>query len=425
LQQKLVHAGIRNSSFKQASQNVAELMDLKVCTKRIERLTKRVGKERADERDVETQKYMALPLVERKGKPAGVTAPETAVVSVDGGRIQILDRNEKATEKASHEGADAEEPLAPDDKHRGKHWREDKIAEFMTMESESSDTDPCPQIPALFVNPARIAKLARELKTKKSARTEAPGQEIAKETETPEADLAVVQEAAETQKWKAPEVLTKELIATRRKWPEFGPMVAAAAWMLGFFAAKRKAFVADGSENNWTIWRNHFSSFVPILDIIHAISYVFAAATAGRPFAEGWPCYVRWVGWMWAGEIAKVLAELAVRQAELGLPKDGDGETHPRQIVTTALGYLQNHCDKMKYDEYRKAGLPITSSYVESAVKQFNQRVKGTEKFWSEDGAEAILELRGEYLSDSKPLDGYWQRKQENETGTRKYEMAA
>ncbi|OWK44281.1 hypothetical protein FRUB_02213 [Fimbriiglobus ruber] len=425
MQQKLLHAGIRNSSFEQARQNVAELMDLKVCTKRIERLTKRVGQERADQRDLDTRKYLELPLVDRKGKPADVTAPETAVVSVDGGRIQILDRSEKAAEKANTEDADGEEPLAPDEKHRGQHWREDKIAEFMTTDSESHDADPCPQIPALFVNPARIVKLVRELKTKKSARTEAPGPEIATETEAPEADLAVVQEAAETGTWKPPDVRTKELMATRRKWPQLGPMVAAAAWMLGFFAAKRKAFVADGAENNWTMWRNHFSSFEPILDIIHAISYVFAAATAGRPFAEGWPCYVRWVGWMWAGEIANVVAELAVRQAELGLPKDGDGETHPRQIVTTALGDLQNHCDKMKYDEYRKAGLPITSSYVESAVKQFNQRVKGTEKFWSEDGAEAILELRGEYLSDSKPLDGYWQRKQENETGTRKYDMAA
>jgi hypothetical protein len=424
LQKKLVNAGIRNSSFEQASQDVAELMDLQVSTKQIERLTKRVGKERAVERDVQTREYQALPLVERKREPAEVTAPGTAVVSVDGGRIQILDRHQKAAETALVEGVDGEEPLAPDEKHRGQHWREDKIAEFLTMESESYDTDPCPQIPASFVNPTRIAKLVRELKTKKSARAETPGQEIATATETPEADLAVVQEAGESGKWKPPEVLTKELIATRRKWLAFGPMVAATAWLLGFFAAKRKAFVADGAENNWTMWRNHFSSFEPILDIIHAISYVFAAATAGRPFAEGWPCYVRWVGWLWAGEIAKVLAELAVRQAELGLPKDGDGETHPRQIVTTALGYLQNHCDKMKYNEYRKAGLPISSSYVESAVKQFNQRVKGTEKFWSEDGAEAMLELRGDYLSDSKPLNDYWQRKQENETGTRKYDMA-
>ena len=48
----------------------------------------------------------------------------------------------------------------------------------------------------------------------------------------------------------------------------------------------------------------------------------------------------------------------------------------------------------MKYDEYRRLGLPITSSHVESTVKPFNRRVKGTEKFWSEEGAEALLQLR-------------------------------
>ena len=42
--------------------------------------------------------------------------------------------------------------------------------------------------------------------------------------------------------------------------------------------------------------------------------------------------------------------------------------------MSTALGYLQNHKDKMRYPEYRRRGLPITSAYVESAVKQFNER---------------------------------------------------
>jgi hypothetical protein len=36
-----------------------------------------------------------------------------------------------------------------------------------------------------------------------------------------------------------------------------------------------------------TVWRNYFSSFVGILDIIPAISDVFAAAMAGRSFADG------------------------------------------------------------------------------------------------------------------------------------------
>ena len=33
----------------------------------------------------------------------------------------------------------------------------------------------------------------------------------------------------------------------------------------------------------------------------------------------------------------------------------------------------------------------MTSALVESLIKQFNQRVKGTEKFWTQDGAEAAL----------------------------------
>lgn len=216
----------------------------------------------------------------------------------------------------------------------------------------------------------------------------------------------------------------KHLTATRRPWSAFGPMLAALAWKMGFFQAKRKAFLGDGSDNNWTMWRNYFSSFVPILDIIHAISYLFAAAMAGRPFAEGWTCYVRWVTWVWQGEVEQVIAALGQRQAELGLPHESDGETHPRQVVSTALGYLQNHKDKMRYQEYRRLGLPITSSYVESAVKQFNQRVKGTEKFWTEEGAEALLQLRADHLSDDSPMPAFWQSRQENETGQRPYRMA-
>ena len=34
------------------------------------------------------------------------------------------------------------------------------------------------------------------------------------------------------------------------------------------------------------------------------------------------------------------------------------------------------------------------TSAVESVIKMINRRVKGSEKFWSEPGAEAILQLR-------------------------------
>jgi hypothetical protein len=287
------------------------------------------------------------------------------------------------------------------------------------MTSQPQTSDPCPEVPSAFVDPTRIAKLARELKTKKAARQEAAG-----DTETPEAIEQVLREEGQSVKWKPPEVQDKHLTATRRPWPAFAPMVAARAWQLGFYLAARRAFVGDGSENVWAVWRKHFSSFVAVLDIIHAISYVFAAAMAGRRFADGWLCYVRWITSVWEGEVEKVIAELAQRQAELGLPEEQEGETHPRRVVSTALGYLQNHKDKMRYPEYRCQGLPITSSYVESAVKQFNERVKGTEKFWTEAGAEALLQLRADYLGTGTVLAEFWQDRQDNATGQTRYDMA-
>ncbi len=123
--------------------------------------------------------------------------------------------------------------------------------------------------------------------------------------------------------------------------------------------------------------------------------------------------------------MAQVIAALAQRQLELGVPWEGDGETSPRRLVAQALTYLQNHQSQMHYADYRRQGLPLTSSYVESGVKQFNQRVKGTEKFWSEKGAEAILQLRADHLSDDEPLQQFWEERQNKQTGRRPYRKAA
>ena len=418
LLQKVVYSGANLTSFDKGSENLAEMLELEVNTKQVERVTERIGTERCAERDAEVARYLSLPLVERKGKPAEVTAPAVAVGMVDGGRLQIRQDDSGVSAEAGED----DPSLPPTPEHRGTHWREDKIGILMTMKSEEQTSDPCPEVPTAFVDPTRIVKLTRELKVKKSASVEESKQEAAGPTETPEVAEQVLCAEGERGEWQPPEMVTKQLTATRQPWDVFGPMVATMAWTLGFFLAMRKAFVGDGSDNNWTLWRKQFSSFVPILDIIHAISYVFAAAMAGRlSFKEGWDCYVRWITLVWQGQVEQVIAELAQRQAELGSPEPSDGDTHPRVIVSTALGYFQNHKDKMRYPEYRRLGLPITSSYVESAVKQFNYRVKGTEKFWTEKGAEALLQLRADYLCTNTPLTEFWQSRQNNATGQNSY----
>jgi hypothetical protein len=53
----------------------------------------------------------------------------------------------------------------------------------------------------------------------------------------------------------------------------------------------------------------------------------------------------------------------------------------------------------MKYAKYRRAGLLITSSHIKSTIKRINRRVKGTEKFWLNGWAEALLQLTAHNLS--------------------------
>lgn len=408
MQRKLVYAGTALGSFEQGKQALHALAEVDVTTKLVERFTEQIGDERLTERNAAVAAFAALPLAEKHASPAAVASPPVAVVMTDGGRLQILERGAKAAVANEDEAV----PAGPE---RGQHWREDKAALLLSVASEVAADDPCPEIPETFVDPTRILKLAREI------HAVAAGQDGV----TADPDRATEEAAATPATYQPPDLTSRRVVASRMRWPDFGPVVAQAARAAGLLGATRRAFVADGSDNNWTIQRRFFGTWTPILDWIHGLSYVFAAATAGRTFAEGWPVYVRWITWVWQGQVERVIAELAPRQAELGVPTPDDGETHPRRLVAEALTYLQNHQDKMRYDEYRRQGLPITSSHMESLMKQINQRVKGTEKFWTEAGAEAILQLRADLLSDDRPLDGFWERREASQTGQRRYREAA
>ena len=414
-------------SFAEGSALLQQLADVTVSAKQVERLTRRVGAERVAERTAAVAAFAALPLVEKFIAPAGVPAPNLVVVMADGGRLQILERGPQSPAAAlpptvgetTTAAAVTADETWEEEKTPSGHWREDKVALLLTMQSAVSATDPCPDLPPTFVDATRIPELVREL----SRQVKQPAAAVT-------AADTVVAEAAEPPppepaRYQPPQVRQRRVLASRLRWPSFAPVLAAAAWAWGFQGAARKAFVGDGSANHWRLQRRFFGSFVPILDFIHALSYVYAAATAGRAAAAGWTCYREWLAWVWQGQVSRVLAALDERQAELGLPAANEPDSSPRQVVARTRTYLANQQDKMRYDEYRRQGLPLTSSLMESAVKQINQRVKGTEKFWSEEGAEALLQVRADYLSDDHPLNAFWQRRQETATGQRRYRPAA
>jgi len=298
VQQKVTYAGTVSRSFAEGSELLDRLADLAVSAKQVERVTRRIGAERVAERDAAVAAYQAVPLVEKFAVPAGVTPPDLAVVMADGGRLQIRDRTHPPPPdlpSPGQEGADgvavAAEEGAWEEKVASGHWREDKVGLLLTMHSAVSASDPCPDLPPSFVDATCIPELVRELSRTVKQAQDAPEPAAPAEAadETPQAEAA----------YQPPQVQQRKVLASRRRWPTFAPTVAAAAWAWGFQGAARKAFVGDGSANHWRLQRRFFGSFVPILDFIHALSYVYAAATAGRLRAAGWACYRQWIGWLW------------------------------------------------------------------------------------------------------------------------------
>lgn len=448
--QKIVQAGVRNRSYLEGSRELQESAELLINEKAIERVVRRIGQERTAQRDAAATAWQQLPLPEQWGTGLQAKAPPVAVVQFDCGRMLVRERivetlvaeqpsgprteetpNDQelaesaaisainlAAAEASAAKAETEDQPAPEDAVcaaaqpdcNSRHWRDSKVGCLLSMYSVEQTIDPCPQVPGSFVDPRYITQLVREFGGSVPA--------------APEASNAPGETHEKGDRPGKPTPLVRSIVSSRLCSAAFGPILAAAAWARGFAAAQRKAFVADGAAMNWTLWQRHFSHYTPILDFIHALQYVFAAAMAGQPFAVGWSIYCRWIQQVWSGEVAEMIAELQQRHEQLGHPPSNAVASDPRQVVATTLGYLQSHQTRMHYARYRCAGLPIMSSYVESTVKQINHRVKGTEKFWCNAGAEAILQLRADYLSDTQPLQHHWQQRQQQATGHRSYRRA-
>jgi hypothetical protein len=401
VQQKIVHAGVSGFSYQQASRDLAELSDLKVEPKPVERLVRKIGQERVDQRDAAVAAHERLPLMAKDvvANPER-SSPSVAMASVDGGRLQIR--------------SDPSEP-----KQDG-HWRESKVAVLETYQSDVHEADPDPDVPRCFLDLNRTKEMVRGL-----GHPLPVGLDFDGENQTREQGEATDEESNHKPRPGRPKRLVRSVVATRECAEEFGPMVHQAAWERNFFGAKRRAFLGDGLPVNWTIQRRHFASFTPILDFVHALSYVFSAAFAGRPAAEGAEVYKRWIQAVWSGQVATILTELEERSAALGLPPSECTDSDPRKLVFESLRYLKNNADRMRYDDYRRQGLPIMTSAVESVIKMINKRVKGSEKFWSEKGAEAILQLRADHLSETETMSQFWSAREEQTGSGRVYRRAS
>jgi hypothetical protein len=394
---KVVHAGTSAVSFAAAAQDLKHLADLSISDERVRRACQRIGSERIEHQQRMQQAFAKRPLPQQwHAKPDGVEAPEIACVMCDGGRYQLLDRG-----LPPQRGRSA---------RKGDHWKESRIGLLLSMSGPSHACDPQPALPPELRYEAIADKLSEIGRTGRAG--DLPEESVTDEHLDAERGAGLV----------GPDLEHRSVVASRTNWEEFGPLLESQAWYRGFAAAQRKAFVSDGSAAIEKLHGRHFSHYTSILDILHALSYSLAAARAvSKDEAAARDMYNGWAAKIWAGNVVEVVDELTAWSTKLGPPPETARSDDPRAAVRASLVFYENHANRMDYPSYRCAGLPLTSSLMESAVKQVSRRVKGTEKFWSSVGGETILRLRGEALSDDQPLRQHLQNRAHSANGTRTY----
>lgn len=374
----IVTTGGLCNSFPSAAKLMSKLVNVNISAKQLNLMTTLVGSELQEVRDARTEAWRNRLLTQPKTVADPV--PQLACVQSDGGRMQT---------RTVGRGSGVHDP----------HWRETKNAGFFRMATQTHQDDPCPELPNCFSTRKNMGQLLAGLQE------EDAGEVDGHDRQQQKPDLS----------WR-PKRLFRSCLASLCSSDEFGVMMAAEADQRGFFTAPRRAFLGDGLAYNWSIHRDHFSTFVPILDFIHPIERLYEVSRAVHSDADvAWQQTTQWIEECWKGNVEEVIGILQAKQIAIGEPPVDADETDKRKVIAETIGYLTNNAERMHYPSYRQQGLPITSCLIESQIKEMNQRVKGTEKFWN-DGVEgeAILQIKAALLCDEDRLGTHFQSRPGN-----------
>jgi hypothetical protein len=383
LLKKIVRLGGNSPSFERAEQDISTLLEFCISARHIQTLTERVGSEMAGQSRRQADEWL------RHAGPASPLrdAPLAVAVAVDDGKLHLR--------------AEEQPPGVHDPK-----WRNYKAAHLMTVRPKHHRDDPAPDPPAAFTERANVEKLVAELAKVRSDRHSGPS-DPAGATSPAKSALPRAAPAKVSRQLPSPDILLRSYVVTHADPERFGARVAAEAHKRRFFDAAYRAFLGDGSPGNWTLHDEYFPGFLPLLDFLHLLAHLFAAARRDDHSAD-WPFYARLIRLAWAGKTLELLALLRRRANGLGPLPDNARADDPRNLLAETLNYVETNRDRMDYPRARRLGLPLTSSHVESLINAFNYRVKASSKFWCPQNVEAVLHVRAACLSDLPEWDNFW-----------------
>ncbi|MCI0409897.1 MAG: ISKra4 family transposase, partial [Acidobacteria bacterium] len=209
-----------------------------------------------------------------------------------------------------------------------------------------------------------------------------------------------------------PKPLGKEVFAELQKRERFGQELFERAKPREK-GAKRKVFLGDGQKDIWDLAEKFFPDYEEVLDWMHASEYLWKAAYLWLP--ESSPEAHAWVGRQQkrfrTGQVKDVIREIRKRA--------GDGTIRgkeKRKAAGKIADYFDKNRERMRYKRYRRMGLPIGTGAVEGTCRYLvKDRMERSGMRWTVEGAQAILTLRGAYVSEHwKALWGWYRAHEAN-----------
>ena len=181
----------------------------------------------------------------------------------------------------------------------------------------------------------------------------------------------------------------------------FAKLLSAEAERRGYDQAQDRVCVGDGAKWIWNLSSLCFPTSQEIVDWHHATGHLWTAAHLVDGFDDSQR--KAWVkrrkDELWLGHTPTVITTIE------GLAQDNPAQADD---LRSEAGYFRTNRRRMQYQEFHEEGYPVGSGTVESGCKQLvGMRMKGPGMRWSRPGAENMLALRTEFLSDR--WDEAWQ----------------
>jgi hypothetical protein len=164
--------------------------------------------------------------------------------------------------------------------------------------------------------------------------------------------------------------------------------------------------LCDGQEALWQACADSVLDEyrIDILDLLHVTPRLWAAAKLlyGDKSKEVVPFVRQRVTQVLEGKVETVIRTLRRVAQERGLA------SAKKKALGRICSYLNKNRQRMRYDEYLRAGYPIASGVIEGACRHLiKDRMERAGMHWTRAGAQAMLDLRSVWIG------GHWQAFQE------------